>query len=56
MAKDLEKWANTNKVEYFLISFVDLFGALRAKLVPTRAIKGCKKKVPALQALPPGST
>ena len=44
MAKDLEKWANTKKVEYFLISFVDLFGALRAKLVPTRAIKGMQKE------------
>ena len=39
MAKDLEKWAKTKKVKYFLISFVDLFGVLRAKLVPTRAIK-----------------
>jgi glutamine synthetase len=44
MAKDLEKWANTNKVEYFLVSFVDLFGVLRAKLVPTRAIKGMQKE------------
>ena len=27
------------KIKYFLISFVDLFGVLRSKLVPTRAIK-----------------
>jgi glutamine synthetase len=44
MVKDLEKWATTNKVEYFLVSFVDLFGMLRAKLVPTRAIKGMQKE------------
>jgi len=39
VAKDLHNWAKTKKVKYFLISFVDLFGVLRAKLVPARAIK-----------------
>ena len=43
MATDLEKWAKDNDVKYFLISFVDLFGTLRAKLVPARAIKGMQK-------------
>ena len=39
MAKNLYKIAKTKKIKYFLISFVDLFGVLRSKLVPTRAIK-----------------
>ncbi len=38
MAKDLAKIAKQKKIEYFLISFVDLFGVLRSKLVPARAI------------------
>ena len=37
---DLSKIAKSKGIEYFLISFVDLFGVLRAKLVPARAIKG----------------
>ena len=40
MAVDLGKVAKAKGIEYFLISFVDLFGVLRAKLVPARAIKG----------------
>jgi glutamate---methylamine ligase len=40
MAIDLAKVAKEKKLKYFLISFVDLFGVLRAKLVPVRAIKG----------------
>ncbi len=36
---DLSKVAKAKGIEYFLISFVDLFGVLRAKLVPARAIK-----------------
>jgi len=43
MAKDLARIAKTKKIEYFLISFVDLFGVLRAKLVPARAIAGMQK-------------
>src|SRR5579863_9370052 len=38
MAKDLAKLARDKKIAYFLISFVDLFGVLRAKLVPAAAI------------------
>ncbi len=43
MAKDLEAIAKAKKIKYFLVSWVDLFGVLRAKLVPTRAIKGMQK-------------
>ena len=39
MAKNLFKIAKKKKIKYFLISFVDLFGVLRSKLVPTHAIK-----------------
>ena len=39
MPKNLFKIAKEKKIKYFLISFVDLFGVLRSKLVPTRAIK-----------------
>jgi glutamine synthetase len=38
MAKDLAAFAKTENIKYFLISFVDLLGQLRAKLVPARAI------------------
>jgi len=38
MATDLAKVAKDKKIKYFLISFVDLFGHLRAKLVPAAAI------------------
>ena len=43
MAIDLAKVAKENKIKYFFISFVDLFGVLRAKLVPARAIAGMQK-------------
>src|SRR5210317_350644 len=43
MAKDLEAIAKAKKIKYFLVSWVDLFGNLRAKLVPARAIKGMQK-------------
>ncbi|MEM7424972.1 MAG: type III glutamate--ammonia ligase [Pseudomonadota bacterium] len=38
MAVNLEKEAKARGIKYFLISFVDLFGVMRAKLVPARAI------------------
>ncbi len=38
MADNLADVAKKKGIEYFLISFVDLFGGLRAKLVPARAI------------------
>ncbi|MDO7660061.1 MAG: type III glutamate--ammonia ligase [Paracoccaceae bacterium] len=38
MTKDLAKWAKERGVKYFMISYTDLFGGQRAKLVPTQAI------------------
>jgi glutamine synthetase len=38
MATDLAKVASERGITYFLISYVDLFGSLRAKLVPASAI------------------
>ena len=43
MTKNLLKIAKQKKIKYFLISFVDLFGVLRSKLVPTRAINEMQK-------------
>ncbi len=43
MAKDLAAAAKAKNIKYFLISFVDLFGQLRAKLVPARAIRSMQK-------------
>ncbi len=38
MTKDLAAYAAENGVKYFMISFTDLFGGQRAKLVPAQAI------------------
>ncbi|WP_299375540.1 type III glutamate--ammonia ligase [uncultured Tateyamaria sp.] len=38
MTTDLAKFAQDNGVKYFMISFTDLFGGQRAKLVPAQAI------------------
>ena len=38
MNKDLAAFAAKNGVKYFMISFTDLFGGQRAKLVPAKAI------------------
>ena len=43
MAKDLAAAAKANNIKYFLVSFVDLLGQLRAKLVPASAIRGMQK-------------
>jgi glutamine synthetase len=43
MAKSLSATAKAKKIEYFLISFVDLLGHLRAKLVPAAAIGEMQK-------------
>lgn len=43
MANDLAHAAKELGIKYFLISYVDLFGALRAKLVPAAAIGGMQK-------------
>ena len=44
MATDLAKEAKARGIKYFLISFTDLFGVMRAKLVPTSAIKDMAKE------------
>ena len=38
MTTDLAAFAKEKGVKYFMVSFTDLFGAQRAKLVPTQAI------------------
>ena len=43
MATKLSAVAKSKGIKYFLISFVDLFGHLRSKLVPARAIDGMQK-------------
>jgi len=43
MAKNLAVAAKAQNIKYFLISFVDLLGQLRAKLVPASAISGMQK-------------
>ncbi len=40
MGTDLAAIAKQKGIKYFLVSFVDLFGTLRAKLVPASAIAG----------------
>ncbi|MEM7056999.1 MAG: type III glutamate--ammonia ligase [Pseudomonadota bacterium] len=44
MAIDLAKEAKARGIRYFLISFTDLFGVMRAKLVPASAIKDMAKE------------
>lgn len=44
MTIDLAKTAKEKGIKYFLISFVDLFGVLRSKLAPARAIKAMQKE------------
>src|SRR5262245_26231999 len=39
----LEAYAKEKGVKYFLVSFVDLFGVMRAKLVPATAIDAVSK-------------
>jgi len=43
MATDLAAFAKQNNVKYFMVSFTDLFGGQRAKLVPVQAIAGMQK-------------
>lgn len=38
MVQNLSEWASEKGVRYFMISYTDLFGSQRAKLVPTQAI------------------
>ena len=43
MPKNLFQVAKSKQIKYFLVSFVDLFGVLRSKLVPAQAIKEMQK-------------
>ena len=43
MSKNVAKIAKQKKIKYFLISFVDLFGVLRSKLVPSQSIGDMQK-------------
>lgn len=43
MTIDLAAFAKENDVKYFMISFTDLFGYQRAKLVPAQAIAGMQQ-------------
>ena len=43
MAKNLAQIAKQKGIEYFQVSFVDLFGVMRAKLVPASAIADMSK-------------
>ncbi|MGB7205291.1 MAG: type III glutamate--ammonia ligase, partial [Anderseniella sp.] len=43
MAKDLAKYAKEKGIKYFMISYTDLFGGQRAKLVPAQAIAGMQE-------------
>ena len=38
MAIDLAAFAKEKNVKYFMVSYTDLFGGQRAKLVPAQAI------------------
>ncbi len=44
MTLDLESYAKERGIKYFMISYTDLFGGQRAKLVPTAAIKGMQEE------------
>ncbi len=43
MVKDLAAWAQEKGVKYFMVSYTDLFGGQRAKLVPWQAINDMVK-------------
>ena len=44
MTINLANIAKQKKIKYFLISYVDFFGVLRSKLVPTQSIKDMQKE------------
>ena len=56
MTTDLAAFAKEKGVKYFMISFTDLFGGQRAKLVPARAIADMQKDGAGFAGLPPGLT
>lgn len=44
MTKDLVDFAKEKNIKYFMISFTDLFGGQRAKLVPAQAIANMQEE------------
>ena len=44
MVTELASFAKKNSIKYFMISFTDLFGSQRAKLVPVQAISDMQKE------------
>lgn len=44
MSGELADFAKKNGIKYFMISYTDLFGGQRAKLVPTEAIDGMQEE------------
>ena len=46
----LGAYAKEKGIKYFLVSFVDLFGAMRAKIVPATAIDTIARRARALPA------
>jgi glutamine synthetase len=56
MTTDLAEFAAERGVKYFMISFTDLFGGQRAKLVPAQAIAEMQEEGAGFAGLPPGST
>ncbi|HBN31474.1 MAG: type III glutamate--ammonia ligase [Rhodobacterales bacterium] len=43
MTQDLAAFASKNNIKYFMVTYTDLFGGQRAKLVPAQAIAGMQK-------------
>ena len=41
--EDLSEFAKSRKIKYFMLSYTDLFGGQRAKLVPAQAIVDMQK-------------
>ena len=56
MPTSLAAFAQENGVKYFMISFTDLFGGQRAKLVPGQAIADMQEEGAGFAGLPPGWT
>ena len=56
MTLDLAAFAKDKGIKYFLITYTDLFGGQRAKLVPARRSRRCRRRARASPASPPGST
>ena len=54
MINDLAVFAKKTGIKYFMISYTDLFGVQRAKLVPTQAIADMQLEGAGLQVLRPG--